>query len=121
MATIVWPSTLPEYVLIANYKETAPKTAVAQSMDIGPAKRRRRGSASRKFVVRLALEEAQVEILDNFFLNTLAGGALPFDWVHPRTRSSATMAFTDCKPPEYRQPDTGGEKWYADMEVEILP
>lgn len=118
---IVWPTTLPEFVLSDGYSEEAPKTSIATKMDYGPKKRRRRSTAAeRPFKLRIALTADQVEILDDFFVNDLAGGALLFDWVHPRTGAAVEFGFTDCKPPKYSNPG-GGEKWYADIEIEVMP
>lgn len=117
---IVWPTSLPEFVLNDGFSEQPPTTGTATKMDSGPKKRRRRFTAGeRPLKVKLALTEDQVEILDSFFVDDLAGGALTFDWVHPRTGATVEMVFTDCKPPRYSTP--GGEKWYAEMELEILP
>jgi hypothetical protein len=90
-------------------------------MEYGPPKRRRRSTAGiRTIKCRLALTTEQVDILDAFFLSDLAGGALTFEWVHPRTRVLSTLAFTECKPPVYNDAG-GGEKFYADFSLDILP
>jgi hypothetical protein len=41
---------------------------------------------------------AQYSIFNDFRLNTLGGGALSFDWVHPITRAATTFRFRKPAP-----------------------
>ncbi len=56
--------------------------------------------------------------LDDFYASTLAGGALQFDWVHPRT--SAALAYRFVEPPAYA-PVARGRLWTATLKLEVLP
>lgn len=114
-----WPITLPQRVLADGYQEPLPEMTIRSEMDAGPAKVRRRFTAAvRTIRCQLALTAAQVTTLDTFYVTTLAGGSLSFDWVHPRTQ--ATVAFRFAAPPQL-QPETGGSSWIASLELEILP
>lgn len=80
-----WPATLPA-IEKEGYSETPPDTSISTTMEAGPPKVRRRASAGvRKLIAPLTLSKAQTQILDDFYVTTLAGGVLPFDWTHPRT------------------------------------
>ncbi|CAB5220423.1 hypothetical protein UFOVP233_72 [uncultured Caudovirales phage] len=93
MAT-VWPATLPAFVLEAGYQEGLEDQTVETQMDAGPAKIRRRFTTStRRFQVTVQMTPEQAAIFETFYLTTLSGGSLPFDWVHPRTQVAKTFRF----------------------------
>lgn len=100
MANAVWPASLPQNPLLAGFTESPPNLTIRTPMEAGPPKLRRRATAGvRPLPLQVALTKAQVATLDAFYLTTLAGGSLPFDWTHPRTAAAATFAFT--APPSY--------------------
>jgi hypothetical protein len=101
MSAPVWPPSLPPKLLQAGYKESAPETALRTKMDAGPAKVRQRFSAAvRPISGRMLLtSEQQLEAFERFFLVDCAGGALQFQWAHPRTGAPVNMRFT--KAPDY--------------------
>jgi len=113
-----WPTTLPTYPLLDNYVETVPETVIRTEMDQGPAKIRRKTTAGvRKLNVSYFLNKEQVAALDEFYLTTLKGGALEFDFVHPRNSSDIVCRFT--APPEYKA--ANGNYFEVNLELEILP
>jgi hypothetical protein len=120
MANAEWPASLPQGVTVSGYDETPPDGVLRTQMDVGPDKTRPRNTAEvRKFTLRTPpLTQAQLETLDTFFVTTLARGALPFDWVHPRTGAEATFMFK--APPRY-QASSRGSRWAAIMQVELQP
>ncbi len=119
MTTPTWPVGLPQLVAVDGYGETPPDTTLRTAMGAGPAKVRRRTTAGiRPLSVHLDLDAAQVETLDTFYLETLQGGALAFDWVHPRTQAVATLRFV--RPPAYR-PQGSDASWRAAVQLEVLP
>lgn len=119
MANPVWPASLPQDVLVEGYDEAMPDLALRTEMDAGPAKVRRRFTAGvRTFKVGSAMTRAQVATLDTFFVTTVQGGALSFDWTHPRTQAAATFRFT--RPPR-TAPEAGGQRWRVELELEIMP
>lgn len=102
-----WPTTLPQYVLEAGYQETLEDQTVESQMDTGPAKVRRRFTTSvRRFQVTIQCTEAQAVDFEDFYTVTLAGGSLPFEWVHPRTQVARTFRFK--KPPPQVSVQGGG-------------
>lgn len=112
-----WPAGLPAHTEIEGYQETPPTLALRSAMDAGPAKVRRRFSAGpTAWRGTMLLTQAQAETLLAFWRETLAGGALAFEWAHPRTGAAATMRFT--APPELRHQAEG--LWRAELTLEIL-
>lgn len=92
MAT--WPTSLPQYVLEQGYQESLEDQTIETAMDAGPPKVRRRFTTSvRKLTVQVQMDADQAAIFEDFYLNTCAGGSLPFEWVHPRTRAARTFRF----------------------------
>lgn len=112
-----WPASLPQAPLL-GHSEAAPDVLLRTNMDAGPAKVRRRFTAGvRAVIVPLLLDDAQVTTLDEFFTTTLAGGALRFDHVLPRTGAVVQYRFT--APPEYEL--IAPSKWRATLKLEVLP
>jgi len=119
MVIPAWPAGLPQLVAVDGYGEAPPDTALRTGMDAGPAKVRRRSTAGiRPLSVQLDLDAAQVETLDDFYVETLRSGALSFDWAHPRTQEAVTLRFV--RPPAYR-PQGSDVAWRATLQLEILP
>lgn len=113
-----WPVTLPQTVLREGMGESLPDTALRTSMDVGPAKLRRRSTAAvRPITATLNLSLAQVGYLETFYVSTLEGGALPFDMADPRT--GATESFNFTAPPSWYP--LGAGLWRASLTLEQLP
>lgn len=118
MANPTWPATLPQVLLLEGMQEQSPNVTVRTSMDAGPAKVRRRFSAGvRNFQGRLVLTTEQVETLDVFHQETLLGGAVAFDWTHPRKGTAVAMRIIE--PPAYRP--LGAGQWETALSLEVLP
>jgi hypothetical protein len=115
-----WPSSLPQAPLEAAYNEMAPDMAVRTEMDAGPAKVRRRFTAApRPFPgIEFSLTFAQYATFDDFYVTTLQGGALSFNWQHPITGASATFRFMP-PPPRYRL--GASTEMIATVSLELLP
>lgn len=123
MADAVWPPSLPS-PKVADLTETAVDVVVRTAMDAGlPKVRRRFTAAPRPISATLALTRAQVATLDTFFVDTLEGGALTFDWIDHRTGEDAVYRFTTK--PQYRplapRQAAATEIWRATLELEIIP
>lgn len=115
-----WPVTLPQYVLEAGYQEQMEDQTIESQVDAGPAKVRRRFTASvRRFQVVVQMTPAEADIFEDFFLNTLQGGSLSFDWVHPRTRVAKVFRFR--KPAPQISVSGSGEIVRYTMTLEALP
>jgi hypothetical protein len=65
----------------------------------------------------LAMDSDQVATFETFFITTLKGGALTFDWVHPRTGAAKTFQFQGI--PTYVT--LGGDDWRISFVLEMLP
>lgn len=123
MANPTWPSTLPQKPLLSGLAEQTPNTAIRTSMETGPAKVRRRYTAGvRKFPVSFVLTAAQVATMDTFLQETIMSGALPFDWLHPRTGAAVSFRVI----PE--SADTlntftplGAGLWQTSLNLEVMP
>lgn len=112
-----WPETLPAFPLIAGYGESMPNTILRTQMDVGPAKTRRRstsGVSKLNYEIRLTLDETA--ILEGFFLNDCAGGALSFTNTHPRTGETKTFRFLE--PPQFSA--LAPHLWQAKIALEQL-
>lgn len=94
MANASWPASLPSYVLEQGYSEQIADQFIETQMEAGSPKRRRRYTRNnRVFTVSMAMDETTSQTFENFYDTTLAGGSLPFDWVHPRRRTTMTFQF----------------------------
>ena len=113
-----WPDTLPAALLLENFQELLPQTAIRTDMDTGPAKVRRRTTAGTgALMVSYLLSVAETITLDAFYRTTLSGGATPFDFTHPRTGAALSCRFTS--PPEYAP--LNGNYFKATLALEVLP
>ena len=111
-----WPATLPQSPLVEGYSEETPDLVVRTSMDEGPAKIRRRFTANvRNITHNYLLTQAQVATLDTFFVTTLAGGALTFTFINPRTAATDTYRFRSQ--PTYVP--VSGSLWRTRLDLEI--
>lgn len=118
MSGAVWPATLPPATEIDQYQETLPELAIRSETEAGPAKVRRRYSAgSVTWQGTLQLSQSQTTALEQFWAETLGGGALAFEWFHPRTAAPARMRFLAS--PAFRH--LSGPLWLAELRIEILP
>jgi trans-aconitate methyltransferase len=120
MPNAVWPVALPSYALEAGYQESLEDQTIETQMDSGPVKVRRRfTTAFRKYQLVIQMDAAQMAIFETFYLDTLQGGSLPFDWVHPRTRAAKTFRFR--RPPPSLAPIGGTQYCRVTMSLESLP
>lgn len=94
MAIPSWPATLPLQPLVDGYEETWFSQTEFKTPDSGaPMVRRKQALSMRAFKVKFVLTEEQVNLLDEFIYKTLEGGALRFEFTHPRTKESVEMSF----------------------------
>jgi len=121
----VWPTSLPQrFLQDPGAIEQPPDVVLETQMDAGPPKARRRYTAGFRLVSgTIDLTHAQRATLDTFYVDTLQGGALPFDWIHPLTSQPATFRFLpQPNGLRYRQkePDVV-DLIVADLQLRILP
>lgn len=85
-----WPVTLPQRIPEEGYSEQSPDNVLRTQMSYGPMKTRRRGTAApTPITVELDLTPEQWDTFLSFWVETIFYGAVPFEWVHPRTREPA--------------------------------
>lgn len=112
-----WPSSLPQYPLATQFSEVSRGGLIVTEMDAGPPKRRRRYTAEMtRFNYGLVLTETQVNTLETFWETTLSMGVDAFDWVHPRTKSAASLAFVTR--PTYVP--AGAGYWTAQFNLDLM-
>lgn len=113
-----WPATLPQLPLAADHAEAPPDIVLRTQMEVGPAKLRRRTTAGASpLTAGFILNETQVATLRTFYESTLSGGALPFDWLHPRTGAAISCRFLE--PPGQSAPSAGF--YHVICRLEVMP
>jgi hypothetical protein len=113
-----WPATLPQKIEASGYAETDNTVLVRSSMDVGPAKVRRRTTAKVTNITgSISCTKTQVATLQTFYDTTLEGGALEFTWTHPRTGASTDFRFV--APPSIG--GLGPDLYTIGLSLEILP
>ena len=116
MATVTWPVTLPGCEA-EGYTERRMDGSLRSEMETGPAKVRRRFTATPVFVsLNYLMTGAQVQALDDFYATTTLQGSLRFDWNHPRRKIAVEARFMG--PPVY---SALGTIYRAQVDLEILP
>lgn len=94
MSNPTWPATLPQYLEAQGFENRFPNGVVRQPMDSGPGKARRRFTAAPEHISgSIVLDRQQYAAFKAFWKDTLAMGALKFDWVHPITGEACEMSF----------------------------
>lgn len=93
-----WPDTLPCPVMAMT--ESRQPNIAAFKPDVGPPKQRRRSTAvGVDTSIAFRMTNTQLDTFDDFFVNDLADGTLPFTMNHPRTTISYDWTFTAEAPP----------------------
>lgn len=119
---IVWPVTLPLRPLVEGYSDAAPNNVLRTSVDIGPAKTRRRSAAAPyPITANFVLTASQAADLDTFANTTLMGGALRFEWQHPRTGATIECRIVPSDKDLVKFTPEGPLRWRASMTLEVLP
>lgn len=123
MAVYRWPTTLPQVPQFNGYKRSLPNNLIRSSMDTGSDKVRKRGRFKPEVVsATYILDNAQKTTLENFVHDSLAEGAICFNWPHPelnklvRARLKAgSNGIFDI------QPYSTSLMWQVSLELEIWP
>lgn len=81
MANPVWPAGLPQFPQQQDYNQQTPENRISFQPDVGPAIFRPRGTKGNVPIsLSVRLTPGQTVLLNDFVINTLAQGSLPFDW-----------------------------------------
>tara|TARA_B100000700_G_scaffold189815_1_gene209166 strand:- start:36821 stop:37183 length:363 start_codon:yes stop_codon:yes gene_type:complete len=117
-----WPPNLPDRPDASGYSEKPTSQVVRSSMEAGPAKVRRRFTAApTDMTLRYDLLSREgVDTFEAFFNNDLAGGALAFDFPHPRHGTAVSVRIVG-DPPYELTPRGSGRFWTLALKVEVLP
>lgn len=118
---ILWPTTVPSKPLFDSYSESVPDTRLRTSVGTGPAKTRTKSAAVPiTIAVNLHLTSGELEDLESFIDNSLARGALRFEFPHPRkgTTIEARIVGGDSL---YTVTASGIDRWAVSMQLEIMP
>ena len=84
MSIPAWDASLPQRLLVKSYSESPADVLLRTSMDFGPAKVRRRGTAGPRPVSgSIIVTAAELATFKTFFNTTLLGGSLRFRWCDP--------------------------------------
>ena len=122
-APIAWPATVPSGALADSFAERPGQSVLTTAMAAGPAKKRRRTTAApAELDVTLLLDPIEVDDFQAWFDGPLAGGALSFDFTHPRTRAPVTCRMRGDAVPVFK-PVSGqrGTLWHVVLQLEVLP
>lgn len=99
--TASWPASLPQEFLSRGFNWAPKSNAVRTDVDQGPAYQRPRYSTSRiEFTAMIVVDKTQLDTFTSWYLDTLAGGALPFTHDHPLTGDSVVMRFDVSEEPQ---------------------
>lgn len=114
----VWPPSLPQVPLAAAFDEQLPDVVLRTEMDAGPAKTRRRFAVGvGTLAVTMFLDEAQQVTFDAFYGTTVEGGALRFEFTHPRTGATREMRTVNPVALPKHKPNL----FRLQMQLEVLP
>ena len=93
---ILWPSVLPQYLLVSGYSEALGNQLLRTEMDAGPAKARRRFTAAPRPVTgEIIVTREQLMFFHLWFGDVLKGGSLRFGWVDPFSDTALTNLVTN--------------------------
>lgn len=116
MPNAIWPLTLPQELQQDGFSLQPPTNFIATPMEVGPRKTRRRDVVATYPVQgQIVVTKAQLDVLWTFFRVTLADGALPFEWVEPRTGELAEFSFKE----PFSISDIGGGNSRITMSLEV--
>ena len=116
---LAWPLPLPTVSLYGG-SEAGTDKLIHHETDSGPGKLRSRYSTGIKdFTFPMILTEAQATELMTFYDDTSGGGALSFDFTHPRTGAAIVCRFKPGSQPLLA--NFSFERYRVTLELQIIP
>lgn len=116
MTDIIWPAELPQVVRLDGLQGQRRSNVIRTAMDAGPKKARRRYTISTKnFEGTIVVTEKQRRILEDFYDNTIASGALRFRMKDPQTLVFKEFRFRE----DYQEQQLDG-LWKITMQLEKM-
>lgn len=120
MASIAWPSSLPQRMRLRNFSGPMSSGAIATEMDSGPPFQRQRFSAAPEpFRGSVFMTKAQYKTFRTFWESDTAHGAEKFNWAHPITNVTAEVQFDVGNPP--RVVPRADDLFEVSMNILVLP
>jgi hypothetical protein len=87
IAPVTWPVNIPQCPILNGLSEQKQTNILTFAPDVGPAKMVRRSTKSFwKTALTFRMTTIQYALFNNFYVNTLEDGTLPFVWPHPITK-----------------------------------
>lgn len=115
----VWPSTLPQKLLLGAVLESADNLLESQT-DVGPPITRRRStSAPQPLSGAMVINQAQLDVLSFFVDETILGGALPFTF--PEQPGSGVMLVKFTKDGLPKKTSLAPGLYRIEMAMFVLP
>jgi hypothetical protein len=112
----VWPDALPDYVLESGYGEEDMETSVSNRTDSGWVETFPEITPGIEYAqCTMLMNGAQKKVLKEFYRDTLSGGALRFQWVHPDEQDVREMKMSRLT--WFRADGL----WHASFNLEIFP
>ena len=119
-AAYTWPLSLPQ-VPQRGYSEQGGVNIIRTQTDTGPAKQRRRASASHKLSVSFLMTTAQVATFEDFVHNSIKGVSR-FYFTHPRLQTTEEVRIVPSgSSEEYTIDYHAPGYWMVKLTLEILP
>ncbi len=116
MTDIMWPSSLPQILILDGLRGKKKSSVIRTEMDAGPKKQRPRYTVSTKdFTGSIIVSELQREILSDFYDQVLANGTLRFVMKDPQTLQLSEFRFLD----DYEEESLDGN-WRISMQLEKM-
>ena len=113
-----WPASLPQVPLLRGFAESQDSAVVRTETEGGPAKTRRRFTATvKRHSVPLVMSRTQKNTLQTFFDSTLGFGAEAFDWVDFDDLTTV-VSYRFVDPPAF-QP-LGNERFRTVLNLEVM-
>ncbi|WP_296741449.1 hypothetical protein [Mesorhizobium sp.] len=78
MSVPVWPSDLPQYVLVDGFQSGPRGNRLRTAMDTGPGKMRRRGAKTKPVSCSITMEPDDLARFYRFYEDDTLNGTLPF-------------------------------------------
>jgi len=121
MAIPAWPTanSFPQ-VPQKGFSESVGLNVIRSSMDSGPAKMRRRGTAPNTMDLSFILTTAQAATLETFIKDTLLG-VKRFSFPHPRTGSTVEARIVPQNEEFFKLQYLAPGYWNTSLKFEILP
>lgn len=119
MTDIIWPTSLPDYVLPDNYGEQPRWSKASFPSDVGPSIDRPRGTLRMSEVsCSTVMSLAQVETFETFVFEDIAQATLPFLITHPRRDIQVTAKIVGDPP--YRLAEIGPDNWSVSFQLLVI-